>query len=56
MTAHRPANGRGLRDDAFHQALTVYLRRPISDGVGPHADLLDDFPYLGPPHEAGRSA
>jgi hypothetical protein len=21
-----------------------------TDGVGPHADLLDEFPYLGPPH------
>jgi hypothetical protein len=21
------------------------------DGVGPHDDLLSDFPYLGPPHE-----
>jgi hypothetical protein len=20
------------------------------DKVGPHGDLLDDFPYLGPPH------
>jgi hypothetical protein len=22
----------------------------IGDGVGPHDDLLDNFPYLGPPH------
>jgi hypothetical protein len=22
----------------------------IKDGVGPHTDLLDDFPFLGPPH------
>ena len=22
------------------------------DGVGPHADLLPDFPYLGAPHSA----
>jgi len=21
------------------------------DKVGPHSDLLDEFPYLGPPHE-----
>jgi hypothetical protein len=21
------------------------------DKVGPHGDLLDEFPYLGPPHE-----
>ena len=22
------------------------------DNVGPHADLLGDFPYVGPPHNA----
>jgi hypothetical protein len=21
-----------------------------TDGVGPHSDLLADYPYLGPPH------
>jgi hypothetical protein len=26
--------------------------RVTSDGVGPHTDLLDDFPYLGAPHPA----
>lgn len=24
--------------------------RVTTDGVGPHADLLDEFPYLGAPH------
>jgi hypothetical protein len=24
------------------------------DGVGPHGDLLDEFPYLGPPHNDSR--
>jgi hypothetical protein len=23
----------------------------MEDGVGPHNDLLPEFPYLGPPHE-----
>jgi hypothetical protein len=22
------------------------------DKVGPHSDLMDEFPYLGPPHAA----
>ena len=22
----------------------------VTDKVGPHSDLLDEFPYLGPPH------
>ena len=24
--------------------------REVIDKVGPHGDLLDEFPYLGPPH------
>jgi hypothetical protein len=52
LPAALPESGRTLTDDAFDQALSVYLRRPISDGVGPHSDLLADFPYLGPPHRA----
>jgi hypothetical protein len=51
-----PDNGRTLTDDAFDQALSVYVRREVSDGVGPHADLLADFPYLGPPHHAAPTA
>jgi hypothetical protein len=46
-----PENGRTLTDDAFDLALSVYTRRPITDGVGPHTDLLAEFPYLGPPHK-----
>jgi hypothetical protein len=26
------------------------------DKVGPHDDFLPEFPYLGPPHKAGRVA
>ena len=51
-SAGLPDSGRTLTDDAFDQALCVYLRRQVSDGVGPHTDLLADFPYLGPPHQA----
>jgi hypothetical protein len=32
------------------------LRHPngkvTTDGIGPHNDLLTEFPYLGPPHRA----
>jgi hypothetical protein len=47
-----PHSGRALTDDAWDHALSVYTRREISDGVGPHTDLLTDFPYLAPPHQA----
>jgi hypothetical protein len=26
------------------------MGRVATDGVGPHTDLLDEFPYLGAPH------
>jgi hypothetical protein len=26
------------------------------DDVGAHTDLLDEFPYLGPPHKARSAA
>jgi len=52
----RPAgypNGRRLMDDILDLRLAMLTRgRVVSDGVGPHADLLDGFPYLGPPHPA----
>jgi hypothetical protein len=28
----------------------MYANRSVTDNVGPHRDLLDEFPYLGPPH------
>ena len=28
-----------------------YTNRNVTDKVGPHGDLLDEFPYLGPPHK-----
>lgn len=55
-SAGLPDSGRTLTDDAFDQALSVYLRRQVSDGVGPHTDLLAEFPYLGPPHQAATGA
>jgi hypothetical protein len=49
-------NGRRLTDDTADWLLALLTRgRLTSDGVGPHSDLLDEFPYLGPPHLASHS-
>lgn len=56
--AERPGypNGRQLEDDTADAVLALITRgRVTSDGIGPHTDLLDEFPYLGPPHLASRS-
>jgi hypothetical protein len=50
--ARFPDNGRTLTDDvvdAFFSMLTN--GRVTGDKVGPHRDLLNEFPYLGPPHD-----
>ena len=31
-------------------SLAIYANRKVTDKVGPHDDLLGEFPYLGPPH------
>ena len=49
--ARSPHNGRTLTDvvvDVFFSMLTN--GKVTGDKVGPHSDLLDGFPYLGPPH------
>jgi hypothetical protein len=45
-----PHNGRTLTDDVVDLFFSIYTNRKVTDKVGPHADLLDEFPYLGPPH------
>src|SRR6266481_4517414 len=45
-----PRNGRTLTDDVVDVFFSIYTNRNVTDKVGPHADLLDEFPYLGPPH------
>ena len=46
-----PLNGRTLTDDAADVFLAILTNGKIAgDGVGPHDDLLMDFPYVGPPH------
>jgi hypothetical protein len=47
-----PHNGRTLTDDVVDVFLSMYTNGKVTgDKVGPHGDLLDEFPYLGPPHD-----
>ena len=47
-------NGRRLTDDTADLLASLLTKgRITSDGVGPHTDLLADFPFLGPPRPAG---
>jgi hypothetical protein len=51
--ASYPNNGRALTDDVLDHFLSILTNGKVTtDGVGPHSDLLADFPYLGPPHKA----
>ena len=46
-----PHNGRALTDDVADVFLSVLTNgRVAGDKVGPHSDLLEEFPYLGLPH------
>jgi hypothetical protein len=46
-----PSNGRTLTDDAGDAFVAVFTNGKVTqDKVGPHRDLLPEFPYLGPPH------
>ena len=48
-----PSNGRTFTDDAADVFLAVLTNGKVTeDKVGPHGDLLVEFPYLGPPHNA----
>jgi hypothetical protein len=47
-----PDNGRLLTDDVADPFMAVLTNGKVSeDKVGPHNDLLPEFPYLGPPRE-----
>jgi hypothetical protein len=49
--ASYPQTGRTLTDDVVDGFLTILTNGKVKgDGVGPHGDLLVEFPYLGPPH------
>jgi hypothetical protein len=48
-----PTNGRTLTDDVVDFFLPLLSNGKVSqDKVGPHKDLLTQFPYLGAPHKA----
>ena len=48
-----PDNGRALADDVVDFFLPLLTNGKVTqDKVGPHKDLLAQFPYVGPPHEA----
>src|SRR5882762_4065891 len=48
-----PDNGRTLTDDAFDSFIRILTNGKITgDNVGPHGDLLLEFPYVGPPHQS----
>jgi len=50
--ARFPDNGRALSDDVSDIFLGILTNGKVTgDKVGPHNDLLTEFPYLGPPHE-----
>ena len=38
-------------DDVGDHFLALFTNGKVSgDDVGPHSDLLSEFPYVGPPH------
>jgi hypothetical protein len=48
-----PDSGRTLTDDAGDAFLSVLTNGKVTeDGLGPHSDLLTEFPYVGSPHNA----
>ncbi len=51
-----PNNGRTLTDDVADVFLSMLTNGKVTgDKVGPHGDLLDEFPYLGPPHSKSNA-
>ena len=54
--ASYPNNGRALTDDVVDFFLPLLTNGKVTrDNVGPHKDLLTEFPYVGQPHKL-RSA
>jgi len=48
-----PANGRALTDDVTDIFISILTNGKVTgDNVGPHKDLLTQFPYVGAPHMA----
>jgi hypothetical protein len=54
--ASYPNNGRKLTDDVSDYFLSILTNgRVTMDKVGPHGDLLTEFPFLGPPHKTAAA-
>ena len=52
-----PNNGRALTDDVVDVFLRILTNGKVTeDKVGPHKDLLAEFPYLSSPHKARATA
>ena len=49
-----PHNGRTLTDDVVDHFFSIYKNAKVTDKVGPHGDLLGEFPYVGPPHDESK--
>ena len=48
-----PDNGRALADDVVDVFIPILTNGKVKgDKVGPHKDLLGEFPYVGAPHQA----
>jgi hypothetical protein len=48
---YRMNNTASNRQQIFRNRLAILTNGKVTgDKVGPHIDLLDEFPYLGPPH------
>jgi Domain of unknown function (DUF4331) len=51
-----PKNGRTLTDDVSDYFLAILTNGKVTtDKVGPHDDLLKEFPYLGAPHKTAAA-
>ena len=52
-----PANGRTLTDEVEHVFLSVLTNGKVTgDQMGPHTDVLAEFPFVGTPHHATLTA
>jgi hypothetical protein len=54
--ASYPNNGRLLTDDVSDHFLSILTNGKVTtDKVGPHKDLLTEFPYVGAPHKTAAA-
>jgi hypothetical protein len=54
--ASYPGNGRALTDDVLDGFISILTNGKVTtDGVGPHSDLLTEFPHVGLPHRTASA-